>query len=437
MKIKLIMVAVLISTAMFAQVKPKISSAVIAYDKSDLETAKTKMDEAEAELIKVDYRLDDEKTMSKFYFYKGQVYLGILYSTDPKVNGLDENALEKCYDGYMGLLKFEETAKKKRYTIDVIKKLPYVANKYSAKGLELDNANDFVGAKEAFLKAYDIQANPILGDAAKLDTSMLYNAAFMSMKTKDFGGAAELFQKVLDMGYKGIQLVGTSAASGGKVGLSSKEQAEKQKALGMITEYSATASVRPSIYISLIQCYKELEDTEKYKATLAAARKEFPDDIDLINTEIQEYLDSEEYDMALAILDEAIAQSPNNPLYYFVKGNIYLNQKKDGDKALELYAKTFEVDSSYADAMYMSGLVHFNRANDISKEINDLPSSAIKKYDALKKKQKETFALSLPFFEKALEIKPDDEATLKALREVYYKTGDTENFKKVNDQITK
>ena len=437
MKIRILLLAVFVTTAMFAQVKPKMSSAVIAYDKGDLETAKNKIDEAEVELKAVDFRLDDEKTMSKFYFYKGQVYLGILYSTDPKIKGLDENALEKCYEGYSELLKFEKTAKKKRYSTEATGKMPYVANAYTNKGAALADGGDFDGAKNSFLKAYEIKKDPILGDAARTDTSMLFNAALMSMRAKDYSGAAILFQQVLDMGYNGIQIVGTSAANGAKVGFNSKEQAEKQLQLKMITEYSATESVRSSTYVSLIQCYKETGDVDLYKAALLAARTEFPNDKGLIDLEIQDYLDNDEYDKALAILDEAIVQSPDNPLYYFVKGNIYLNQKKDGDKALEIYAKTLEVDPNYTNALYMSGLVYFNRANDISQEINDLPSSAVKKYDALKKKQKDTFKLSLPFFEKALEQKEDDEDTLKALREVYYKIGDTENFKKVNDKLTK
>ncbi len=436
MKIRLILMAVFVSTVMFAQVKPKISSAVIAFDKSDLETAKEKIDAAEEELKAVDYRLDDEKTMSKFYFYKGEVYLGILYSKDPKIKALDDNPLEKCYDGYTKLLAFEVNAKKKRYTSQTVGKLAYVANAYTNKGADLADEGDFGGAKDAFLKAYEMKADPILGDAARTDTSMLFNAALMSMRAKDYNNAAGLFQQVLDMGYTGIQIIGTNI-SGGKVQLKDKADAEKRMELQMITEYSSTVSVRSSAYISLIQCYKEAEDIEKYKAALLQARTEFPNDKGLIDLEIQDYIDNKEYDKALAILDQAIVQSPENPLYVFVKGNIYLNQKKDGDKALELYAKTFEVDPTYSDAMYMSGLVYFNRANSISKEINDLPSSAIKKYDALKKKQKDTFKLSLPFFEKALELKPGDEDTLKALREVYYKVGDTENFKKVNDQLEK
>ena len=137
----------------------------------------------------------------------------------------------------------------------------------------------------------------------------------------------------------------------------------------------------------------------------------------------------------MSILDEAIATSPDNALYYYVKGDIYLNQKKDQEQALAMYSKAIEIKPDYTDALYMSGFVYFNRAKDISEKINDLPGNKVKEYEALKKDQKELFKQSLPYFEKALEVSPDDVDTLKALREVYYKIGDTENFNIVNEKL--
>ena len=141
----------------------------------------------------------------------------------------------------------------------------------------------------------------------------------------------------------------------------------------------------------------------------------------LDSNRLQEYLDSKQYDKALSILDEAIETSPENSLYYYVKGDIYLNQKKDEDQALAMYGKAVEIKPDYTDALYMSGFVYFNRAKSITEKINDLPGNKVKEYEALKKEQKEVFMQSLPYFEKALEVSPDDVDTLKALREVYYK----------------
>lgn len=435
MKFRLILMAAFLSTAIFAQVKPKVTSAVLAYDKSDFAQAKKKIDEAEEGLKAANYAMDDEKTLSKFYYYKGQVYLGILYSTDAEVQALDAEALEKSMDGYTKLIAFEKTAKKKRYTDLAIAKLPNLTPKLAAKGSVQADAGDFEGAKNTFVQAYDLLNNPDLGAKAKADTSMLFNAALMSMRAKDFSGAAEMFQNILDMGYTGIVYTAEDVTNGNRYQFATKADVMKRQELGMVKDIQPSESVRNDTYISLITCYKQAEDTENFKKALAAARAEFPNDVGLINLEIQEYLDSKQYDKALSILDEAIETSPENSLYYYVKGDIYLNQKKDEDQALAMYGKAVEIKPDYTDALYMSGFVYFNRAKSITEKINDLPGNKVKEYEALKKEQKEVFMQSLPYFEKALEVSPDDVDTLKALREVYYKVGDTENFKIVNEKL--
>ena len=435
MKFKLFLLAAFISTAVFSQVKPKVISAVLALNKGDFAQAKILIDKADAELQKVNYSLDDQKTMSKFYFNTGEIYLGILYSQDPEINSLDSNALEKSIFGYTELITFEKTAKKKLYTNQAIAKLPNLTPKLAVKGSALADAGDFEGAKNTFIQAYDLLNNPELGAKAKADTSMLFNAALMSMRAKDFEGAASIFQNILDMGYTGIIYTGVDVKSGNTYQFASKADAMKRQEMGLVKDIKPSVSVRNDTYISLITCYQQAEDSENFKKTLAAARSEFPGDVGLINLEIQKYLDAKEYDKALAILDEAIAASPENSLYYYVKGDIYLNQKKDEDQALAMYSKAIELKEDYTDAYYMSGFVYFNRANAITEEINALPGNATKKYDALKAQQKEVFKQSLPYFEKALENAPEDEATLKALREVYYKVGDTENFKIINEKM--
>ena len=435
MKFKLFLMVAFLSTAMFAQVKPKVTSAVLAFDKSDLAQAKKKIDEAEEGLKAVNYQMDDEKTMSKFYYYKGQVYLGILYSTDEEVQALDADALDKSMDGYTKLIAYEKNAKKKRYTDMAIAKLPNLTPKLAAKGSEQDAAGDFEGAKNTFIQAYELLNNPDYGASAKVDTSMLFNAALMSMKSKDFTGAAKMFQNILDMGYTGIVYTAEDVTSGNRYQFATKADVMKRQELGMVKDIQPSESVRNDTYISMISCYKQAGDSENFKMALTAARKEYPNDVNLINLEIQEYLDAKKYDEALKILDEAIAASPANELYYYVKGDIYLNQKKDEEQALAMYAKAIEIKPDYTDALYMSGFVYFNRANEITNELNDLPGSAVKKYDALKKTQKGVFKQSLPYFEKALEYSPEDKDTLKALQEVYYKIGEKDKFNEVSEKL--
>ena len=56
--------------------------------------------------------------------------------------------------------------------------------------------------------------------------------------------------------------------------------------------------------------------------------------------------------------------------------------------------------------------------------MNGLGLNETRKYDALKKKQKDVFLESQGYFEGAYEMKPDDMDIVRALMEVYRKTGD-------------
>ena len=198
----------------------------------------------------------------------------------------------------------------------------------------------------------------------------------------------------------------------------------KDVELGLAVDPIVGEDVRPSVYISLINAYKKLEDTEKYDLALSEARVMYPENKDLLDIQLQAFLDKKDYDGALANLDEAIAKSPEKAIYRFVKGNILQTEVKDLDAALTEYQAAIEIDPTLSDATYMCGLVFIDRANKISEQMNGLGLSETRKYDALKKKQKDIFVTSLGYFEKALELKGDDLDIVRALMEVYRKTGD-------------
>ena len=63
MKTKFIILALIFATSLFAQEKPKVSSAVIAYNNSDFAKAKKYIDEADEILAGKDYNSSDVKTL--------------------------------------------------------------------------------------------------------------------------------------------------------------------------------------------------------------------------------------------------------------------------------------------------------------------------------------------------------------------------------------
>ena len=150
----------------------------------------------------------------------------------------------------------------------------------------------------------------------------------------------------------------------------------------------------------------------------------YPENKDLLDIQLQSFLDNKDYDGALANLDEAIEKNPTKGIYHFVKGNILQTELKDLDAALTEYKRAVELDSTLSDAMYMCGLVYIDRANEITEQMNKLGLNETRKYNALKDKQKSVFEESLQYFEKSYEMNPSDMDIVRALMEVYRKVGD-------------
>ena len=151
--------------------------------------------------------------------------------------------------------------------------------------------------------------------------------------------------------------------------------------------------------------------------------------------ELQTFLDKEDFDGALANLEEALVSDPENALYLYNAGFIYHQKKKDAAKGREYYVAAMEADANYLDAVYMLGLMHIDESNVVVEKMNALPRNAKKEYDKLNGEKDAELAKALVFFEKAYAINAKDEATLQALREVYYKLGKYDDAKRIMEEM--
>jgi tetratricopeptide (TPR) repeat protein len=424
MKKLIVAVFALSALAVTAQEAPKVTSAIIALRGNELVEAKGFIDEASSIIEGKNQSEIKEKIMSKFFYNKALIYAKIAGSQDAAVQALAEDANDVAATSLLDLIKFESTLKKPRYTEDAKREIPTIAYNYLVAAGAAYEASDYTDAYNGYMSAFELKSNELLGDFAQLDTGLLFNAGIIAgMAGEDEAGVAA-FRKCLDLGYKGITYTATYAATGTPKQYQNKAQMEREIELGLASDPVVGEDVRPSLYISLINAFKKLENAEMYDATLAEARSMYPENKDLLDIQLQAFLDKKDYDGALANLDEAIAKNPEKGIYRFVKGNILQTELKDLDKALEEYKAALAIEPTMSDAMYMCGLVYIDRANKISEEMNGLGLNETRKYEALKKKQKEVFVESQGYFEDAYEMKPNDMDIVRALMEVYRKTGD-------------
>jgi len=425
------------TVTVFAQEKPLVTEAILKIRKNDVVEAKKNIDEASEIIAQKGEGAVDAKTLSKFYFNKGVIYQRIMASPDENINSLAPDALDVATEAFLKCIDHEERTGKQRHSDEAAMQLFSLAQAYNVRAFDKNEAEDYDGAAKDFLKTVDLKQNKALGENARFDSTSYYYAGLTYLAGKDYANASKILIEMLDKGYNGYTYSATNVATQEQVRFGSKEQMEKQIKIGLVTDPVRSESVRPDMYKSLLQALQMLEDEERFNMYLQKARAEYPADVAFINIELQKYLDAEDYDKALSILETAIEKNPDNALYYYVKGFIYQTNVMDGDKALEAYAKAVEIDEANFDSWFMSGVVWYDRGKATLDEMNQLGISKAdqKKYDQLKGVKNDYFNKSLPFFEKAYELNDSDAETIKALWEVYRQTGDYEKVKIMKEKM--
>ena len=419
-----------------AQISTKVSSAIISLDRrNDIADAKKYIDEATAIMAQTNGANEKPKDLAKYYFYLGNIYYRINSSSDAAIRALDENALFVSVDALKKSIEYENSLGKKSYfkdqSLDLLKSA--IMDIQNAAGTAAEK-NELGKAHDLFMQSYELTS---MEGINLTDTVMLYNAALMKFNEKDYPRTIELMEKLVALKYRGVQHFVTEIKSGKNAALPSLERAVKlveEKP----TEYSnprTEGDVRPDVIMMLAASYKNSGDTAQYVATVNKGRQMFPNNERLIREELQQFLNTKQYDKAVNNLKLSLEKDPTNKVFHFILGSIYHTEMGQMDNAAQAYDRALEIDPNYADVLYMRGLLFVNKANELVEKMNKLKMNETKKYDAYKAEQVEYFKQSLPYFEKAREINPKDQDILKALREVYYKTGDTKKAMEIMELL--
>ncbi len=402
---------------MWAQEKPIISSAVIAIDRNnDVKTAKEYIDEAEKIIAGKPLSEIKSKDLAKFYFYKGKINYRVSASEDKAIQAMDSNALDKSLVGYEKLLKLEEETGRERYTEDAQQQFQILANDIARRGITANSEKRWKAAYDDFMKTYELKLNPAIG---MTDTNMLFNAAIMAQSGEMYQESIDIYNKLIEMGYKGVTFKAVNVETGDTAIFPSKSQMDRMVKIEKFKSPMVEGDIRASLYQSLIYLYSKTENKEMYAKTIEEGRSKFPENTALLKAELQIFFDNKEYDKALANLDEAIAQDPKNVVMYYNKGVILQTELNRLGAAIEAYQSALDIDSTYSDALYMTSIIYIDSANAIGKKMNELPLNATTKYKALEKEQKAVFTAALPYLEKARKSNPTDSQVKNALMQVY------------------
>ncbi|MBR2166177.1 MAG: tetratricopeptide repeat protein [Paludibacteraceae bacterium] len=272
--------------------------------------------------------------------------------------------------------------------------LEYYKNQELVKyGVHLNESRDFLGAFKAFKMHIDIPELPMMQNE-KLQKEMPRDTIYIQYKY-----------------YAGIFAI----------------QAEMHDdAIAILEQLKDGDYEAVSTNQFLYQEYVTKKDTAKFVETLQNAIVRFPSEPWFLQNLINYYIYSGQEKTAIDYLAQAIEREPNVAQYHLIKGNLDENQG-NYDAALTDFDNALRLDPTMADAMAGKGRVYYNQAVKLNEAAASIQDN--KEYKQALDEMNEVFRKSLPFFEKAHEMAPEERNYIQTLKGLYYRFGmeDKEN----------
>ncbi|HAB32229.1 MAG TPA: hypothetical protein DCE13_06765, partial [Cryomorphaceae bacterium] len=147
-----------------------------------------------------------------------------------------------------------------------------------------------------------------------LDTLTLSYIGYLSQDVQNYVRAEEVYKQLIDMNYKNIMWTGILVEEGTRYPFPDKKTLDFFVQTERASDPERSESIAHEFYIQLLWVYNELSKEEDYDALMKVARAKFPHNDNLLKMELQSYLDKEDYDGALANLEEALVNDPQNAL---------------------------------------------------------------------------------------------------------------------------
>ena len=351
----------------FAQ-KGKVNTAEFNLTNGDIVKAKENIDDSFSD--------SSMNSWSKAWLVKGDVYRTIFEQKDAHKDlySATPNTLSIAKESYIKAFNTEEKPKKKAA---IKEPLHSVGIYFYNEGIGAFQANNWKSAYTDFKNALDISNFLYDNKLTNVIDTQAYNVVMLSaFNTQNFDEAEKAGEKLLSLGDN-----------------------------------------REVVYTVLIDTYKQKGENEKYEKTIDAARKAYPDNLDILYREINLYLANNRLEELEDKLKQAIKLAPNNPSLYQALANVY-DKKGNREEALSLYDKAIEIDPQYKDAYINKASLYNNDANKIIEQMNN--TSDNNKYDQLKAQRDDIFKNKmLPLLLKAYKIDSKNQNVIKALKEIY------------------
>lgn len=330
---------------------------------------------------------------------------------------------------------------------------------------DLIDGNTATTAYSCFKKVFtcgDPKKEKYFQKAAKGSYNVAYalnNAAIAAIQAKDSERGLELAKLAVEANKIGVKYgddknMVWDATSNYVLGLAQEANGDTESAKKTYQMLIEKKSKRSSIYSKLAMIQLADGDEDAALATLGEGRKRFPDDQDLVNSELQMYIQLGRQEEKLEEIQMSIDKDPEGEMvhiYQFLMGTACDKIKSDAEdaedyekadkyrtRAASAYESSLKAKPDYFPATLNLGALYFNHAGLIDTKISDIEDMV--KFEAEKVRMNELFAKSRPYLEKAHNLDPKDKTGVNALMILYGKTGEYEKQKEMKaklDALTK
>ena len=335
--------------------------------------------------VDIDKAIVNEKTSgkAKTWYTRGEIYQGMLESPIYGKQLRVGEGLQKSYESYTKTIELD--TKTGEFGKQAVLKVESLYGQAFNEAVTSYNAKDYDKAIASYKLASQIKPQ---------DTTAVLYSAYASEAKQDFVGARASYNQLLGMNYKSVTL-----------------------------------------YSRLLQMAKQEKDNVGAAKILQQALVAYPTNKAFMLEDLNMSLASGKGDDALGKINKSIAADPSNSNLYAVRGSLYDTQKKS-ELAVADYRKAVELDANNFDAQFNLGVYNYNRAADSYTKASKMD---LKTYQVSGKKfeteGKKFFVASVPYFEKALQLQPDDRNTLISLQKVYFRLGRTVDSERLNAKL--
>lgn len=429
MKIKQIIIAstLLVSVASFAQ-KDEMKALKKVYTKdipsaSDIVDYKSNITKLEALATE-----ENDKVYSNFYKCMLPIMeitsLGATATPAQKMKFVNVKSISELATGLNATLDYEKKTGKKIYTDNINETIATFKPEMLNYAIALGNQKKYKETSEVLYAIYQLD---------KKEPDNLYLSANYAVSGLDYESALKYYKELKAINYSGEKTLylAKNKASRVEENFSKKEDRDNLVKLGthILPREEKEPSKKGEIVKNIALILIELGRKDEAKVALSDARKENPDDVNLITHEADIYLKMNDTENYKRLINEALAKNPNDKILLYnlgvTSGNA--NQLEDAEK---YYRRVIDIDPKYTDAYLNLSDIILKPDAKIVKDMNNLGMSEKdqKQYDVLKAERKKLFNKAMPFLEKAYELDPTNEVVKSNLKSVY-------SFLELNDKV--